>query len=38
MRSLRGPVLTERARKRLAEMVNVDGDSIAQAAVEFGVG
>jgi transposase len=33
-------VLTERARKRLAEMVNVDGDSIAAAAAAaaFGVG
>ena len=31
-------VLSERARKRLAEMVNVDGDTIAGAAVEFGVG
>ena len=31
-------VLTERARRRLAEMVNVDGDSIAGAAGEFGVG
>lgn len=30
-------VLTERARRRIAEMVNVDGDSIA-AAAEFGVG
>ena len=29
-------VLTQRARKRLAEMVNVDGDSIAAAS--FGVG
>ena len=31
-------VLTERARRRIAEMVNVDGDSIAAAAAEFGVG
>jgi transposase len=31
-------VLSERARKRLAEMVNIDGDTIAGAAVEFGVG
>ena len=32
-------VLTERARKRLADMVNVDGDSIAGAAAgSFGVG
>jgi transposase len=31
-------VLTERARKRLADMVNIDGDSIAAAAAEFGVG
>lgn len=31
-------VMTERARRRLAEMVNVDGDSIAGAAVFFGVG
>lgn len=30
-------VLTQRARKRLADMVNVDGDSIAAAAC-FGVG
>ena len=30
--------LTERARVRLAEMVNVGGDSIAAAAGEFGVG
>jgi len=30
--------LTERARRRIAEMVNVDGDSIASAAAEFGVG
>src|SRR5680860_318655 len=30
--------LTERARRRLAEMVNVHGDSIASAAAEFGVG
>ena len=30
--------LSERARRRLGEMVNVDGDSIAAAAVEFGVG
>jgi transposase len=30
--------LSERARRRLAEMVNVGGDSIAAAAVEFGVG
>lgn len=30
--------LTERARARLAEMVNVDGFSIAAAAAEFGVG
>lgn len=30
--------LTERARRRLADMVNVEGDSIAAAAVEFGVG
>lgn len=31
-------VMTERARRRLAEMVNVDGDSIAGAAEFFGVG
>lgn len=31
-------VLTERARRRIAEMVNVDGDSIASAAATFGVG
>ena len=31
-------VLTERARERIAVMVNVEGDSIAAAAVEFGVG
>lgn len=31
-------VLTERARQRIAEMVNQDGDSIASAAAEFGVG
>jgi transposase len=31
-------VLTERARIRLAEMVNVGGDSIAAAAATFGVG
>ncbi len=30
--------LTERARARLAEMVNTEGVSIAAAAVEFGVG
>lgn len=30
--------LTERARRRIAEMVNVDGTSIAAAAAEFGVG
>ena len=30
--------LTERARVRLAAMVNIDGDSIAAAAAEFGVG
>ncbi|MDF1595101.1 MAG: transposase [Acidimicrobiia bacterium] len=30
--------LTERARRRIAEMVNVDGDSIAAAAAAFGVG
>lgn len=30
--------LTERARARLAEMVNIDGCSIAAAGVEFGVG
>ena len=30
--------LTKRARRRLAEMVNVDGDSTATAAAEFGVG
>jgi hypothetical protein len=30
--------LTERARCRLAEMVNIEGFSIAAAAVEFGVG
>jgi hypothetical protein len=29
---------TERARRRLADMVNIDGLSIAAAAVEFGVG
>ena len=31
-------VLTERARRRVAEMVNVDGDSVAAAAAAFGVG
>jgi len=31
-------VMTERARQRLADMVNIDGDSIAQAAGIFGVG
>ena len=31
-------VLTERARKRLADMVNIDGHSTAAAAAEFGVG
>jgi transposase len=31
-------VLSERARQRLARMVNVEGFSIAAAAVEFGVG
>jgi len=30
--------LTERARRRIATMVNVDGDSIAAAAAELGVG
>ncbi len=30
--------LTERARQRVADMVNVEGFSIAAAAVEFGVG
>jgi transposase len=30
--------LTERARQRLADMVNIEGSSIAAAAVEFGVG
>jgi transposase len=30
--------LTERARRRLADMVNIDGDSIAAAGAEFGVG
>jgi transposase len=30
--------LTERARKTLADMVNIDGFSIAAAGVEFGVG
>ena len=30
--------LTERARERLASMVNIDGFSIAAAGVEFGVG
>lgn len=30
--------LTGRARARLADMVNIDGDSIAAAAAEFGVG
>jgi transposase len=30
--------LTERARARLAAMVNVDGDSVAAAGCEFGVG
>lgn len=30
--------LTERARERLARMVNIDGDSIAAAAAESGVG
>ncbi len=32
------PALTERARRRIANMVNVDGDSIAAAAAELGVG
>jgi transposase len=31
-------VLTERARRRIARMVDVEGDSIAGAAVAFGVG
>ena len=31
-------VLTERARRRLADMVNIDGSSIASAAAAFGVG
>ena len=31
-------VMTERARKALAERVNIDGDTIAAAATEFGVG
>lgn len=31
-------VLSERARKALADMVNIDGDSIASAAAAFGVG
>ena len=31
-------VLTERARQRIADMVNVEGSSVAAAAVEFGVG
>jgi len=31
-------VLTERARRRLADMVNIEGWSIAAAGVEFGVG
>lgn len=31
-------VLTERARKRLADLVNIDGISIAAAAAQFGVG
>ncbi|MEA2001148.1 MAG: ISL3 family transposase [Actinomycetota bacterium] len=31
-------VLSERARKRLSDMVNIDGDTIAGAAGEFGVG
>jgi transposase len=31
-------VLTERARRRIARMVNVEGDSIAATAVAFGVG
>ncbi len=30
--------LTERARRRVAEMVNVEGDSIAATALAFGVG
>src|SRR5690606_31033795 len=30
--------LTERARRRIAEMVTCDGDSIAAAAASFGVG
>lgn len=30
--------MTERARKALAERVNIDGDTIAAAATEFGVG
>jgi transposase len=30
--------LTVRARKRISDMVNIDGDSIAQAAASFGVG
>lgn len=31
-------VMTERARRALAERVNIDGDTIAAAATEFGVG
>lgn len=31
-------MLTERERRRLSEMVNVEGASTAAAAVEFGVG
>ena len=31
-------VLTERARQRIADMVNTEGSSVAAAAVEFGVG
>jgi transposase len=31
-------VLTERVRKALADMVNIDGSAIASAAAEFGVG
>jgi transposase len=38
MRSPPRAVLTERARRRLADMVNIDGDSIAAAGAEFGVG
>jgi len=30
--------MTERARRRLADMVNIDGDSIAAAAAHFGLG